>query len=140
MEIKKIRDERLIEARSLTLGYRDRPVAWDISFSAAPGEILGIVGESGSGKTTILKALNGGTDFGVQIISGEVLFKGQDLRMMKPAALQKIRGEQIGMIFQDPSSSFNPIRTFEKQIRAAFIDHGRKDWEAEKSRFWKSLR
>ncbi len=134
MKTKKIRDERLIEAGSLTLGYGDSPVAWDISFSAAPGEILGIVGESGSGKSTILKALNGGTDFGVQIYSGEVLFKGQDLRNMKPAALQKIRGEKIGMIFQDPSSSFNPIRIFEKQIRAAFSDHGRKDWEAEKKR------
>lgn len=132
METKKIRDERLIEARSLTLGYRDRPVAWDISFSAAPGEILGIVGESGSGKSTILKALNGGKDFGVQIVSGEVLFKGQDLCSMKPSELQKIRGVEIGMIFQDPSSSFNPIRSFEKQIRATFCDHGRKDWEAEK--------
>jgi len=113
-------------------GYGGSPVAWDISFFADPGEILGIVGESGSGKSTILKALNGGKDFGVQIFSGEILFKGQDLCSMKPSALQRIRGDQIGMIFQDPSSSFNPIRTFEKQIRATFRDHGRKDWEAEK--------
>ncbi len=132
METKKIQDARLIEARSLTLGYGDSPIAWDISFFAEPGEILGIVGESGSGKSTILKALNGGKDFGVQVFSGEVLFKGQDLCRMKPSQLQRIRGGQIGMIFQDPSSSFNPIRTFEKQIRTTFRDHGHKEWETEK--------
>ena len=134
MEEKKKEKEMtiLLDVRSLSLGYRDQKVVDEISFTVEKGEIIGIVGESGSGKSTILKALAGADDFGVQVFSGEVLFEGQNLCAMTKRKLRQIRGAQIGMIFQEPSASFNPIRKFEKQIRDTFYAHGRKDWETDK--------
>jgi peptide/nickel transport system ATP-binding protein len=77
-----------------------------ISFSLDPGQTLGIVGESGSGKSVSTQTIMGLTR-GAQI-SGTALFEGRDLLSMNDNELRKIRGAQIGMIFQDPLSSLHP--------------------------------
>jgi oligopeptide transport system ATP-binding protein len=87
----------------------------DISFSLSRGQTLGIVGESGSGKSqTVLAmmgllAINGAA-------SGQALFDGQDLLTLPAPALNRIRGNRVAMIFQDPMTSLNPYLTVERQM------------------------
>src|SRR5678810_765638 len=80
----------------------------DISFTLKRGETLGIVGESGSGKSvTNLSIIRLVPDPPGKIVSGEVLFNGNDLLLLPNEALRKIRGRRIAMIFQDPMTSLN---------------------------------
>ena len=94
----------------------------DISFSLERGQTLGIVGESGSGKSQTVLAMmgllarNGAT-------SGQALYKGEDLLAMKLAALNKIRGNRVAMIFQDPMTSLNPYLTVERQLTEVLEFH-----------------
>src|SRR5215469_1151363 len=83
----------------------------DISFEVRAGEAVGIVGESGSGKSVTLRALIGLVAAPGRIAGGRVSFDGRDLSNAKPALLRAIRGKEIGMIFQDPMGSLNPLLT-----------------------------
>ena len=80
----------------------------DINISLKPGEILGIVGESGAGKSTIGNAIINLLEPPGKIINGKIIFNGQDLRYLNDKQMQDIRGNKIGMIFQDPQTSLNP--------------------------------
>ena len=88
-----------------------------ISFQLQRGETLGIVGESGSGKSvTNLSIIRLIPDPPGKIVSGEVIFKGQDILLLPPDAVRKIRGRRISMIFQDPMTSLNPFMKISKQL------------------------
>jgi oligopeptide transport system ATP-binding protein len=88
-----------------------------ISFQLQRGETLGIVGESGSGKSvTNLSIIRLVPDPPGKIVSGEVIFKGQDILLLPPDAVRKIRGRRIAMIFQDPMTSLNPFMKVSKQL------------------------
>ena len=95
-----------------------------ISFTIKKGETLGIVGESGSGKSitslSILQLLQGTTG---KIIGGSVNFKGEDLLKKTKRQMQKIRGNEISMVFQEPMTSLNPTITCGDQIAEAFRNH-----------------
>jgi ABC-type dipeptide/oligopeptide/nickel transport system ATPase component len=80
----------------------------DVSFTIRPGEAVGLVGESGSGKSTVLRSLLGLITPPGRVVSGEVIFRGRDLRTLPEAELRRIRGGQISLIFQDPVNAFNP--------------------------------
>jgi oligopeptide transport system ATP-binding protein len=84
----------------------------DVSFDLAPGESLGLVGESGSGKSVMMQSILGL----VRPAGGEVLFEGQDLMKLSKRELRKVRGNRIGMIFQDPMKSLNPVLTVQRQL------------------------
>ncbi len=93
-----------------------------INFSLDRGKTLGIVGESGSGKSQTVLAMMGllaknGT------ATGQALYKGQDLLSMKPSDLNKIRGNRVAMIFQDPMTSLNPYLTVERQMTEVLQFH-----------------
>ncbi len=89
----------------------------DVSFRLQRGETLGIVGESGSGKSvTNLSIIRLVQEPPGKIVSGEVLFKGEDILLLRPAAVRKIRGRRIAMIFQDPMTSLNPFMKISKQL------------------------
>src|SRR6187397_1234043 len=94
-----------------------------ISFDIAPGETLGIVGESGCGKSVTSLALLGILARNGRVTKGTATFGGRDLLKLNDAQLRTIRGREIGMIFQDPMTSLNPVLTIGKQIREPLEAH-----------------
>jgi peptide/nickel transport system ATP-binding protein len=96
----------------------------DVSFDVFKGKTLGIVGESGCGKSvTSLSIMRLIPDPPGRIIGGEILYKGTSLLNLDPAAMRKIRGNQISMIFQEPMTSLNPVFTIGNQIIEAITLH-----------------
>ena len=93
-----------------------------INFSLESGQTLGIVGESGSGKSQSVLAMMGLLAKNGRA-TGQALFKGQDLLALKPAELNKIRGNRVAMIFQDPMTSLNPYLTVERQMTEVLQFH-----------------
>ena len=110
---------RLLEVKSLTVKYDgEGNVIENIEMTVGYREIVGIVGESGSGKTTLIRAIINLLSPGGEIVSGEIIFGGEDLRKYSKKNWTKIRGKEIYMIFQNPGSSLNPI----KKIGAQFVE------------------
>jgi oligopeptide transport system ATP-binding protein len=95
-----------------------------VSFSLAPGEILGVVGESGSGKSVTQLALMGLLPQPPGVLAGgAALFEGQDLVRMPAQALRALRGNRISMIFQDPMTSLNPFLKVSRQLEEVLEIH-----------------
>jgi peptide/nickel transport system ATP-binding protein len=94
-----------------------------ISFSIARGETLGIVGESGSGKSVSFLTVMGLINKKNATVEGSIVFQGQDLINMPKEELQAIRGNKIGMIFQDPMTSLHPFYRVGDQISEAILAH-----------------
>jgi peptide/nickel transport system ATP-binding protein len=88
----------------------------DVSFSIAPGEILGVVGESGAGKSLTGAAIIGLLEPPGRVAAGRILFAGQRIDDLPPDAMRQIRGKRIGAIFQDPLTSLNPLYTVGRQL------------------------
>ena len=87
-----------------------------VSFTIEKGETLGVVGESGSGKSVMAQTLLGLTELPGRITGGDVRWKGQSLVHDADEALDRVRGNEIAMIFQDPMTSLNPLLTIGQQI------------------------
>lgn len=120
---------QVLRIRNLVVQYpaMDRPALSGFELDVAAGDTVAIVGESGSGKSTaVLAALR---LLGDEVaLSAEALdFEGRDLRTMPAAELRTIRARRIGMVFQDPTASWNPVRRLSAQLldgtRAAGLDH-----------------
>ena len=95
-----------------------------MSLDVYQGESLAIVGESGSGKSVFVKCTMGLLDVNGRIDSGSILYDGQDLtRFQTDKDWLKIRGREIAMVFQDPMTSLNPLKTIGKQIQEAVELH-----------------
>lgn len=94
-----------------------------VSFDLAEGEILGVVGESGAGKSLTGSAIMGLLDPPGRIASGEIWLKGERIDNLHKEALSAIRGKRIGMVFQDPLTSLNPLYTIEKQLVETIRTH-----------------
>jgi len=88
----------------------------NVSLSLEKGDILGIVGESGAGKSTVGNALIGLLEPPGQMTKGEIFLDGNRIDNLSDSEKQKIRGKEIGMIFQDPLTSLNPLQTIENQL------------------------
>jgi oligopeptide transport system ATP-binding protein len=96
----------------------------DITYDVLPGETLGIVGESGSGKSVSTMSILGLIPIPPgRIASGEALFKGVDLLKLGKKELQKFRGDEVAMVFQDPMTSLNPVLTVGFQLDEAIKTH-----------------
>jgi ABC-type dipeptide/oligopeptide/nickel transport system ATPase component len=121
-------DEKpLLEIKNLSIhftGERKVEAVKDVSFSLKKGETLAIVGESGSGKSvTALSLTRLLPEPPAKYVSGEVLWKGENVLTMKPRRLRQIRGGDIAYIFQEPSTSLNPVFTIRNQIAEAIKLH-----------------
>ena len=102
----------------------DRPRALsDVSLSIAANEILCVVGESGSGKSIMANAIMQLLPGEVNIDGGRVMFEGRDLAMATTAEMRRVRGAGIAMIFQEPMTALNPLRTIGDQIGEMFSIH-----------------
>jgi oligopeptide/dipeptide ABC transporter ATP-binding protein len=95
----------------------------DVTFHVNPGEIVGLVGESGCGKSTVASTLLQLLPPNGEIIAGQMRFNGRDLRTMSGDALRELRGREITMIFQDPTTSLNPVFTVGAQMMDIQLAH-----------------
>ncbi|PWI58348.1 ABC transporter ATP-binding protein [Sulfoacidibacillus thermotolerans] len=95
-----------------------------VDFEVYPGKVLGIVGESGSGKSmtslSVMRLVPGPQG---KIVEGEILLEGQDLLQLSERAMRDVRGNRIGMIFQEPMSALNPVLKIGEQIGEVLVRH-----------------
>ena len=119
--------EPLLDVRDLRVAFRSEGrslAAVDgVSFQLAPGETLGIVGESGSGKSLTALAIIGLLPKGGVEVSGSIRYAGHDLHRMPEAEMQRLRGNAMAMIFQEPATALNPVFTIGDQIAEVFMQH-----------------
>src|ERR671929_1602644 len=94
-----------------------------VSFSIAPGEVLGVVGESGAGKSITGLAIIGLLEPPGRIAAGEVRLEGKRIDNLPHEELRRLRGREIGVIFQDPLTSLNPLYTIGRQLEETILAH-----------------
>ena len=121
-------NERILSIKDLEVQFNLRgqtlTAIRGISLDLYKGESLAIVGESGSGKSVFTKTFMGMLDKNGNITAGEILYKGMDLaKFTKEKDWLKVRGREIAMVFQDPMTSLNPLKTVGKQIQEALEMH-----------------
>ena len=129
----------LIQVQGLEVEFLDgqkiNRVVNGVSFNIMQGETVGLVGESGCGKTVIAKSI-------LQLLpyriarhpAGSICFRGRELLGASPQSIRDIRGKHIGMIFQEPVASMNPLFSVEEQIVENLIQHKKMDWNEASSR------
>jgi len=117
----------LLEVKNLHIEFPTRrgvlKAVEDVSFSIAPGEVLGVVGESGAGKSLTGAAIIGLLEPPGRIASGQILLDGKRIDNLPYEQMRKIRGRQIGAIFQDPLTSLNPLYTVGRQLVETITTH-----------------
>ena len=122
----------LLEVRDLSVeivtGKEKLRVVEGASFSIARGECVGLVGESGSGKSmSAFAILNLFPSPQARIAGGDILLEGRSLRGLSPREWRQVRGAQIGMVFQDPSSYLDPLIPVGRQVAETLRAHGRNE-------------
>jgi len=120
--------EKILEVKDLQLSFHtfagEVKAIRGVNFDLHKGETLAIVGESGSGKSVTTKAIMRLLpESSAEFKSGQILFNGKDLTKLSDREMQKIRGKDISMIFQDPMTSLNPTMTIGRQITEPLLKH-----------------
>ena len=122
----------VVEVKDLNISFKTAAgvikVVENVSFSIGTGECLAVVGESGSGKSVSALATIGLLVKEQSIVTGSVLFRGEELLGKPESYMRKIRGGGISMIFQEPLSALNPVTTIGEQIAEVLVAHGRAGW------------
>ncbi|MEQ9328119.1 MAG: ABC transporter ATP-binding protein [Rhodospirillales bacterium] len=117
----------LLEVRNLRIEFPTRRgtlvAVDDISLSIAPGEVLGVVGESGAGKSLTGAAIIGLLEPPGRIAAGEIRLEGRRIDNLPYEKMRRIRGKEIGAIFQDPLTSLNPLYTVREQLTETILTH-----------------
>ncbi|MFY9282785.1 MAG: ABC transporter ATP-binding protein [Miniphocaeibacter sp.] len=130
--------EKILEIKNMHTAFRIKDEYYDavddVSIDLYRNEILAIVGESGCGKSTLATTVMGLHNLNYTKISGEVNFKGRNLVGISEEEYNKIRGGEIGMIFQDPLASLNPLMRIGEQIEEALFYHTDLDKEGRKKK------
>jgi oligopeptide/dipeptide ABC transporter ATP-binding protein len=110
-------------AISLTSKNVEVPLVDDVSFKVKNGEMLAIVGESGSGKSITSLAIMGLLKSPLFVSAGEIIFNGIDFTKLSPEEIRQFRGKKISMVFQEPMTSLNPVKTIGSQIEETIIQN-----------------
>jgi peptide/nickel transport system ATP-binding protein len=113
----------MLEVRNLCIAFNGQKVVDNVTFDVQPNTRLGIIGESGSGKSLCMLAIMGLLPDNATV-SGSIRFKGTELLHLPDNEIAKFRGQHIGMVFQDPLASLNPLMTVGKQIALPLRIHG----------------
>jgi len=114
----------ILRLKDISISFGDNQVIHNISYGLNKNEILGIVGESGSGKSVSSLAILGLLPRRIsKITSGSIIYEDEDLTQLSSKAFQRIRGNKIAMIFQEPMSSLNPSMTCGKQVEEILLQH-----------------
>jgi len=117
----------VLEVRNLRVEFPNRRgnlvAVDDVSFTVNEGEVLGVVGESGAGKSMTGSAIIGLLEPPGRIAGGEVWLDGERIDNLSQEAMRKIRGKRIGMVFQDPLTSLNPLYTVGRQLIETILTH-----------------
>jgi peptide/nickel transport system ATP-binding protein len=117
----------LLEVRNLRVEFPTRRGTLvaidDVSFSISPGEVLGVVGESGAGKSMTGAAIIGLLEPPGRIAKGQILLNGKRIDNLRYEQMRRIRGREIGAIFQDPLTTLNPLYTVGKQLAETMTTH-----------------
>ena len=113
----------LLRVEGLRVGIHGAPILSDVSFAVEEGEVFGLVGESGSGKSMTALALMQLLPYGAAA-SGRAAFGGRDLLSLSEREMCGVRGNDIGMIFQEPMTALNPVQTIGDQVAETLIVHG----------------
>ena len=120
--------KKVMEVKDLTISFKTNEgfvrAVRGINFDLYEGETLAIVGESGSGKSVSTRAIMGILAGNGIIDKGQILYEGEDLTTIGEEDFHKLRGQKLGMIFQDPMSSLNPIMKIGRQITEAMVLNG----------------
>ncbi|MEH7547074.1 MULTISPECIES: ABC transporter ATP-binding protein [Bacillaceae] len=137
--------DKILEVKDLNISFHtfsgEVKAIRGVSFDLIKGETLAIVGESGSGKSVTSKSIMGLLPAqNSEIKSGHILFDGKDLTKLSDKQMQKIRGHEISMIFQDPMTSLNPTMKIGNQIMEPLIKHQNMSKHAAKERAIELLR
>lgn len=118
----------MLQIDNLTMAYETKrgsvKAVNGVNLYLGKSEILGLVGESGCGKSATLLTVLGLVPYPGKVIEGSITFRGEDLLKKPAAALRKIRGKEIAMIFQDPMTTLNPVFKVGEQIRESLRVHG----------------
>ena len=113
----------LLSVHNLAIAFGPTRVLEDVSFTMAPGEVLGIVGESGSGKSMTALAMMGLLPPGGRVDAGTITFEDEEITALPESKLEKMRGARMAMIFQEPMASLNPVLTIGEQIAEVLRHH-----------------
>lgn len=113
----------ILTVENLNVKNNEVEILNNISFTVGKGEILGIVGESGCGKSTLIRALIQMMGKKEEVTKGKIYFKEKSLLNMTPKEIRELKGKEIGIIFQNPGSTLNPIRKIGKQFLEVLRSH-----------------
>ncbi|MCK7611760.1 ABC transporter ATP-binding protein [Roseibium sediminicola] len=112
----------LLAIENLSLSIHGLPILKEVSMGVAPGRILGVIGESGSGKSitafSVLHLLPNGTD-----CTGRITLNGNDILSLSERDLCGLRGREVGMVFQEPMTALNPLKTIGAQVAETILIH-----------------
>ncbi len=129
----------LLKIDNLSLAIHGQPILDNVSMEVAPGRILGVIGESGSGKSmtafSVLQLLPDGA-----ACSGRITLSGKDILSLSEAGLCGLRGRDVGMVFQEPMTALNPLKTIGDQVAETILVHERVSRSAAMDRAAQALR
>ena len=128
----------LLEVRNLRVEFPTRRGTLraldDVSFSIQAGEVLGVVGESGAGKSLTGASIIGLLEPPGRIAAGEILLAGRRIDNLPDEQMRRVRGREIGAVFQDPLTSLNPLYTVGRQLAETIVTHLPMSWSQARTR------